>query len=155
MICVCLSALVFGWLWRRDVISLRALKDLIPIPDVMDATTVPSHKELEAIVRMMQASPVGPRSATREDLEQAARSLHERQNPTGIWIIVSPLSPPAVSAFYQSPANRPGWEIIANTAGCCVLLRCPQYDLLVAYSPNREGKGTQVVYSLSFADHKN
>jgi hypothetical protein len=154
-LCICLTALVFGWLWRRDVISLRALKDLIPIPDIADATTFPSHKELEALVRVMQTSPVGPRFGSREDLEEVARTLHEHENPIGIWIIVSPLSPSAVSGFYQFPENRPGWEVVANTAECCVLLRRPPYDLLVAYSPDREGKGTQVVYSLSFNDRKN
>jgi hypothetical protein len=154
VLCVCLSAVVFGRLWRRDVISLRTLRHLIPIPDVVDATTFPSQKELEIIVRVMQASPVGPRFGTREELEEAARNLREHKNPIGIWIIVSHLSPSAVSTFYQSPANRPGWEMVANTSGCCVLLRRPPYDLLVAYSPDLEGKGTQVVYSLSLANQK-
>jgi hypothetical protein len=81
--------------------------------------------------------------------------MHGHENPTGIWIIVSPLSPAEVSDFYQSPANHPGWEVVANTAGCCMLLRRPPYDLLVGFGPNRSGKGTQVVYSLSFNAAKN
>jgi len=155
VLCLCLTAMVFGWLWRRDAISLRALRELIPIPEVSDATTVPSHRELEALVRVMQASPVGPRFGTREELKEAAGSLHEHVNPIGIWIIVSPLPPSEVSGFYESSANRPGWEVVANTPGCCVLLRRAQYDLLVSYGPSREGKGTQVVYSLSHKEPKN
>jgi hypothetical protein len=58
-LCVLLSTLLFAWLGRRDVLSLRALKALIPTPTVVDATTVPSHKELETIAGAMQASPVG------------------------------------------------------------------------------------------------
>jgi hypothetical protein len=38
-LCVLLSTLAFGWLWRRDVRALHALEELIPIPDVTDATT--------------------------------------------------------------------------------------------------------------------
>lgn len=154
-LCVLLSALAFAWLWRRDVVSLRALKELIPIPDVVDATTALSHQELETIASVMQASPIGPRFGTREEIQEVARGLRGQKNPIGTWIIVTPLSAPAVSDFYQSTAHGAGWEVVANRVGCCLLLHHQPYDLLVSYGPDRGGKGTQVVYSLSLDERKN
>jgi hypothetical protein len=69
---------------------------------------------------------------TRQQIDEAAQRLRDNQHPERMWIIVTRLSPAEAEEFYESPTNRPGWEMVANTAGCCLLLRRASYDLMVA-----------------------
>lgn len=150
-----LVALLFGWIRWRDFASLRQLRELVQIPEAIDATAVPSHAQMEAIVSVIQNSPVKPRFATSEDVRELAVSVREHPNPFQMWILVTRLTPAAVSEFYQTEAHRPGWEMVEDTPGCCLLLRRGSFGMLVSYGPDREGRGTQVVYSLNLEEHRN
>jgi hypothetical protein len=112
----------------------------VQIPEVIDATAVPSHQQLKTFVSAMQKVPIEPSLATRQDIQEIAQSLREHKNPAKMWILVTPLAPAAVSDFYQSEAHRPGWEVVANTTGCCLLLRRGQYDMLVSFSPDNRAE---------------
>lgn len=154
VLCILLSVAIFGSLWRRDVMAMRALKSLISVPEVVDATTVPSHKEIEAVATAIQSSPITPRFITREEVQELARSVREgKKNPSAIWIIVTPLPPSALDAFYQAPEHHPGWQIVESAPGCCLLLRRQSQDMLIGYSSNPAGKGSRIVYSLSSSEH--
>ena len=148
------AALVFGWIRWRDYASLRQLKELVQIPEVVDVTAVPSHQQMEAIVSAIQKAPVKPWFATKEDVGELAVRIRENKNPAQMWILVTPLNPAAVGEFYESEEHRPGWEVTANTPGCCLLLRRGSYEMLVSFGPDRAGKGTQVVYSLNLEEQK-
>ena len=147
-------ALVFGWMRWRDCASLRLLRELVQIPEVVDATAVPSHEQMVAIVSAIQKTPVRPNFVTSEDMQELATRVRDNKNPAQMWILVTPLKPAAVGDFYQSEEHRPGWEVTANTPGCCLLLRRGSYEMLVSFGPDRAGKGTQVVYSLNLEEQK-
>jgi hypothetical protein len=147
-------ALLFGWIRWRDFASLRQLRELVQIPEAIDATAVPSHQQMEAIVLAIQKSPVKPRFATSEDIQELAVQVREHKNPVQMWILVTPLKPADVSGFYQSEEHRQGWEVSEDSPGCCLLLRRGSYEMLVSYGPDRAGRGTQVVYSLNLEERK-
>jgi hypothetical protein len=147
-------ALLFGWIRWRNFASLRQLRELVQIPEAIDATAVPSHQQMEAIVSAIQKSPVKPRFATSEDIQELAVQVREHKNPVQMWILVTPLKPAAVSDFYQSEEHRQGWDVADDSPGCCLLLRRGAYEMLVSYGPDRAGRGTQVVYSLNLEDRK-
>ena len=149
-----LVALLFGWIRWRDFASLRQLRELVQIPEAIDATAVPSHEQMQAIVSVIQNSPVKPRFATSEDVRELAARVRENPNPVQMWILVTRLTPSAITDFYQTEAHRPDWEMVENTPGCCLLLRRGSYEMLVSYGPDREGRGTQVVYSLNLEEHR-
>jgi hypothetical protein len=151
---VLIVVLVFGWIRWRDFASLRQLRELVQIPEAIDATAVPSHKQVEAIVSVIQDSPVKPRFASPQDVQELAASVHEHKNPVQMWILVTRLTPAAVDEFYQADVHRRGWEVVENSPGCCLLLRRGSYDLFVAFSPDNAGRGTQVVYSLNLEERK-
>ncbi len=95
VLCLLLGVvLFFGWLWWRDISSLRELRGLVQIPEVIDATAVPSHQQLETFVSAMQKAPVEPEFATRQDMQEIAENLREHKNPISMWILVTPLAPP-------------------------------------------------------------
>jgi hypothetical protein len=154
LIFVLISALVFGSMRWRDYASLGQLRELVQIPEVVDVTAVPSRQQMQAIVSAMQKSPVKPWLATSEDIQELATRIRDNKNPTQMWILVTSLKPAAVGDFYQSEEHRPGWEVAAKAPGCCMLLRRGSSELLVAFGPDRAGKGTQVVYSLSLDAQK-
>ena len=154
LIFVVLAALTFGWIRWWDYASLRQLRELVQIPQVVDVTAVSSQRQMEAIVSAIQESPVKPWFVTRENIQELATRVRQDKNPAQMWILVTPLKPEAVGDFYQSEEHRPGWEVKANTPGCCLLSRRGSYEMLVAFGPDRAGKGTQVVYSLSLAEQK-
>jgi hypothetical protein len=154
VIFVLFVGLLFGWMRWRDFRSLRQLRELIQIPEVIDATAVPSHKQMEAIVTVIQKSPVKPRFATTQDVEELAESVREHKNPVQMWILVTRLTPAAVDDFYQTEVHRQDWEIVDNAPQCCLLLRRGSYEMFVAFSPDNAGRGTQVVYSLNLEERK-
>lgn len=151
LIFVVVAALVFGWMRWRDYASLRQLRELVQIPEVVDVTAVPSQKQMEAIVSEIQKVPVKPWFVTKEDIQELVVRVRENKNPTQMWILVTPLNPAAVGDLYQFEEHRPGWEV---APGCCLLLQRGPYEMLVSFSPDRAGKGTQVVYSLNVEEQK-
>jgi hypothetical protein len=151
---ILLSVVFVGWFWWRDHTSLRGLRELVQIPKVIDSTAVPNHRQMEALVSVMEKSPVKGWYTAPEDMRGLAERVREHKNPVEMWILVTPLTPVGVGDFYQSQANHPGWEVVANTAACCLLLRRGQYDMLVSFFPDRMGRGTQVVYVLNLEERK-
>ena len=149
-----LVVLLFGWIRWRNFASLRQLKELVQIPEAIDATAVPSHKQMEAIVSAIQNSPLRPRFSSPQDVQELAELVRGHKNPVQMWILVTRLAPAAVNDFYQTEAHRPGWEVVTNSSGCCLLLRRGSYEMLVSYGPDREGRGTQVVYSLNLEEQR-
>jgi hypothetical protein len=154
VLCVLMIALLFGWIRWRDSASLRQLRELIQIPEAIDATAVLSHQQMEAIVSALQKSPVKPYFATSDDIQEIATLVRGQKNPVQMWILVTPLKPAAVSDFYQAGEHRSGWEIVENSPACCVLLRRGSFEMLISFSTDREGRGTQVVYSLNLEERK-
>jgi len=154
VICALLVALLFGWIRWRNFASLRQLRELVQIPEAIDATAVPSHKQMEAIISAIQNSPVAPRFSGPQDVQELAALVREHKNPVQMWILVTRLAPAAVNDFYQTEAHRPGWEVVTNAPGCCLLLRRGSYEMLVSFGPDREGRGTQVVYSLNLEEQR-
>ncbi len=151
---VLLGVILVGWLWWGNHTSLRGLRKLVQIPEIIDSTAVPNHQQMEALVAVMENSPVKGWYTAPEDMRGLAESVREHKNPVEIWILVTPLTPVGVSDFYQSQANRPGWEVVANTAACCLLLRHGQYDMLVSFFPDRMGRGTPVIYALNLEERR-
>ena len=149
LISVVMAAFVFGWMRWRDYASLRQLRDFVQIPEVVDVTAVPSHQQMEALISAIQKSPIKPWFVTSEEIRESVVRLRENRNPAQMWILVTPLKPAALSDFYQSEEHRPGWEVAANSPGCCLLLRRGPYEMLISFGPDRAGKGTQVVYALN------
>jgi len=106
LIFVVLAALTFGWIRWWDYASLRQLRELVQIPQVVDVTAVSSQRQMEAIVSAIQESPVKPWFVTRENIQELATRVRQDKNPAQMWILVTPLKPEAMGDFYQSEEHR-------------------------------------------------
>ncbi len=145
---VLLALGLFGWIWRRDVSSVNQLSNLIAVPEVMDATAVPTGQQMKALAAVIEKSPIRPRYFNRQDVHEAAQSVQANNSRARMWSVVTPVSPLAIHDFYESESHRQGWEIVADTPNCCLLLRRGTDELMIAFFPDRAGRGASIFYWL-------
>lgn len=110
---VMIAAAVFsGYFDWRDARSLGELESLIdPVPEMTEATYVPTASEIRAIAQALAAVPGDGRFGASPQAERRRLAGAIEESSTRTWILETTSEPAEIAAFYRDPDHRRGWSL--------------------------------------------
>jgi hypothetical protein len=138
------GSLIWGVLWWRENVSLRALSRIVDVPEASQAYSPPNAREMKFLARTAVRAPQPDAFISRQDREELSKTI-EAQGDYDMWVIETPLSPPEVRRFYEDVTHRRGWQIVGDV-DVAILLRGTDESMAIGFSQSRSGKGTTVTY---------
>jgi len=142
---------LWGMLWWRENKSLRALSQIVDVPEVSQAYAPPNGRESKSLVRILVKGPQYEPIISKQDREDLLQTV-ESQPDYDMWVIETPLSAPDVRRFYEQENHRQGWQL-ATDAEIVILLQREDRSMLITFENSTSGKGTSVTYFLEPTRH--
>ena len=140
------GSVIWGILWWRENVSLRALSRIVDVPEASQAYAPPNGREMKLLARSAVKAPQPDAFISKQDREELSKNI-EAQADYEMWVIETPLSPPEVRRFYEDVTHRRDWQIVGDIDQA-VLLRRTDESMAIGFSESRSGKGTTVTFFL-------
>ena len=138
---------IWGIIWWRETAALRALSEMVDVPQSSDVSAPPNALEAKLIMRALAKSPAPGAFISQQDREDLAKSV-ESMRDYSMWVIESPLSPAEVHFFYESEAHHKGWQVVQD-AESAILLGQDEKLMMIGFGASKSGKGTTITYFMT------